>query len=153
MVLAGLFVATSLLLDGRWTWNLARQFAATETQYAGLDSRGKYLASEDGPLYAFVEKTRKVLPESPVRLFVFADAHYFRDRAAYHLYPNNVYFNPVLNTVPLPGALHAGDWVVVFQRRGIQYNAAEQRLRWDGGPTVAAELKLVDPLGAVFLIK
>jgi hypothetical protein len=153
MVLAALFVAASLVLDGRWTWNLARQLAATRAQYAGLDSRGKYLASEDGPLYAFVEKARKVLPESPARVFVFADTHYFRGRAAYHLYPHNVYFDPVMNTVPPPGALHSGDWIVVFQRRGIQYNAAEQRLRWDGGQTVAAELKLVDPLGAVFLIK
>ena len=153
LVLAALFVAASLVLDGRWTWNLARQFAATESQYAGLDSRAKSIASEDGALYAFVEKTRKVLPESPARVFVFADAHYFRGRAAYHLYPHNVYFDPAMNTVPPYGALHQGDWVVVFQRRGIQYNAAEQSLRWDGGPTIAAELKLVDPLGAVFLIK
>jgi len=153
VVLATLFVVATLVLDGRWTWNLARQLAATGAQYAGLDARSRYLASEDGPLFAFTDKVRAILPPPPARVFIYADAPYFRGRAAYHLYPYNVYFDPVTNTIPPAGALHPGDWVVVFQRRGIQYNAAEQKLRWDGGPTVSAELKLVDPLGAVFLVK
>ena len=68
---------------------------------------------------------------------------YFRDRAAYHLYPHNVYFDPRCPTPSRPpSTLRPGDWLVVYQRRGIQYNAAEQRLRWDDGQSVAAELKL-----------
>ena len=153
VLLAALFVAGSLLLDVRWTWNLARQLKATVAQYAGLDARGKYLASDDAPLYGFIEKVRTVLPAKPARVFIVADAAYFRDRAAYHLYPQNVFFDPRNNTIPPASALHPGDWLVVFQRRGIQYSPAEQRLRWDGGATIAAELKLVDPLGAVFLIR
>jgi hypothetical protein len=152
-VLAALFVAASLVLDARWTANLARQVHATWVQYAGKSARDRYLASDDAAVYAFTEKARGVLPAAPARVFVVADADYFRNRAAYHLYPHNVYFDPRANTVPPASALRPGDWLVVYQRRGVQYSAAEQRLRWDDGQSVAAELKLVDAPGALFLIR
>lgn len=152
-VLATLFVAASLLLDVRWTWNLARQVQATATQYAGKGTRERLLAGDDGALYAFLEKAQGVLPKAPARVFVIADAAYFRDRAAYHLYPHNVYFDPRENSVPPAGALHPGDWLVVYQRRGVQYSPAEQRLRWDDGQSVAAELMLVESAGALFRIR
>jgi hypothetical protein len=152
-VLAALFIAASLLLDARWTWNLVRQVQATAAQYAGKSAPERQLAGDDGPLYEFVEKARGVLPATPARVFVVADAAYFRDRAAYHLYPHNVFFDPRANVVPPASALRPGDWLVVYQRRGVQYSPAERRLRWDDGQSVAAELKLVDSLGALFLIR
>ena len=95
--------------------------------------------------YAFIEKARAQLPQEPARVFVAADAHYFRGRAAYHLYPHNVYFEPFDNAVPprpvarrrLAGRLPAARRPV---RRG-EANAALGRRR-----TVAAELKLLDAL-------
>ena len=152
-MLGMLFVAATFVLDARWTWNLARQLQATESQFGGKDARERYLAGDDAPLYRFIEKARDVLPAAPARVFVVADASYFRDRAAYHLYPHNVYFPPVFNAIPTAGMLRPGDWLVVYQRRGIQYNAAEKRLRWDDGQSVAAELKLVDSYGALFQIE
>ena len=68
-VLAGLFIAASLLLDARWTWNLLRQVAATKAEFSGLDARAKHLAADDGALYAFIEKAQGVLPEPPTRIF------------------------------------------------------------------------------------
>lgn len=153
VMLAALFVAASWLLDARWMWNLGRQFAATASQFAGRDIRERHLAGDDGPLYAFVEKARAKLPASPARVFVVADAPYFRDRAAYHLYPHNVWFDPRSNEIPPAGALRPGDWLVAYQRRGLQYNPAEQRLRWESGQSVAAELALVDGYGALFRIR
>ena len=47
----------------------------------------------------------------------------------------------------------AGDWLVVFQRRGVQYDAARHSLRWDGGATVSVDLKLLDHGGALFIVK
>jgi len=152
-VLVALFVAASLVLDARWTLNLVRQVRATGVQYAGKDTRDKHLASDDAPLFGFVEKARKVLPEAPARVFVIADAPYFRDRAAYHLYPHNVFFDPLTNSIPSASTLRPGDWLVVYQRRGIQYSPAERRLRWEGGQSVAAESKLVDSAGALFQIQ
>ena len=152
-ILAGFFLAGWWLLDARWTFNLIRQESATGERYGGKDARDKHLASEDGPLYAFVEKARAVLPPTPVRIFIAADADYFRGRAAYHLYPHRVFFDPRRNTLPPASALRSGDWLLVYQRHGIQYDRAEGKVRWEGGQTVSAEPKLVEPGAALFVIR
>jgi len=82
-----------------------------------------------------------------------ADAHYFRDRGAYHLYPYNVYFDPWRNSTPPPSAVRPGDYIVVYQRKGVQYDAAQQSLRWDGLGPVGAELVLVEAGSALFRIR
>ena len=152
-IVAGLFLVGWWVLDARWTWNLVRQERATAAQYAGKDARDKHLASDDGPLFAFIERARGVLPHTPVRIFVAADADYFRGRAAYHLYPNRVYFSPRSNELPPATAFRSGDWLLVFLRHGIQFDKASGRIRWDGNQTVDAELKLVEPGAALFVIR
>jgi hypothetical protein len=152
-VLAVLFVAAWLLQDARWTWNLVRQTRVTANAYAGLDWRERHLAAEDAPLFRFIENVRAKLPTEPVRIFMNADAHYFRDRGAYHLYPHNVYFEPYRNLIPQSSRLQPGDYFVAYQRRGVQFDAGAQRLRWDGGEPVAAELLLTAPGGALFRIR
>ncbi len=92
------------------------------------------------------------MPATPVRVFVVADAAYFRGRGAYHLYPHNVLFDPFANAVPPAAALHAGDYVLVYQRRGIQYNPDEKKLRFEGGAPLNAEAVLVEPGAALFRI-
>ncbi len=93
------------------------------------------------------------MPASPARVFVAADADYFRGRAAYHLYPHNVYFSPRGNALPPASELHAGDWLLVYLRKGIQYDASQGKVRWDGNQTVSVELKLVEPGAALFLVR
>jgi hypothetical protein len=153
IVIAGLFVLAWFALDARWTFNLARQAYETSLRYAGKDWRNKHLAADDAPLFAFIEKVRALLPQTPARVFVLADEHYYRGRAAFHLYPHNVWYEPYYNTVPPANRLHAGDFIVVYQRRGVQYDAAARRLRWDGDVTVPAELKLADGGGALFVVR
>jgi len=152
-MLAAFFVAGWLVLDSRWTLNLVRQEHATALRYAGKDDVAKHLASEDGALFAFIEKAEAAMPKTPVRVFVAADDDYVRGRAAYHLYPHSVYFNPRSNALPPPSAMRAGDWVLVFERHGIQYDKALGKLRWDGQPPIDAELKLLAPGGALFVIR
>lgn len=151
--LAAMFFAAWFALDVRWQWNLARQVRATGDQYAGKSWREKHLASEDGPLFAFIEKVRTKLSTPTARVFVFADSHYFRGRGAYHLYPYNVYFNPSVNAAVPAAALRPGDYVVVYQRHGVEYDAAQQRLRWDGDSPVTADLLLAESGGALFRIR
>jgi hypothetical protein len=151
-VIGAFFLGAWLILDARWQWNLVRQVDRTHHQYAGKSWRERHLAAEDGPLFAFIETVRAKLPAPPVRVFMVADEHYFRDRGAYHLYPYNVYFDPWRNTIPPSTAMRAGDYVVVWQRHGVQYNAAQQNLRWDDSPPVKAELVLLDAGGALFRI-
>jgi hypothetical protein len=142
-----------LVLDARWMVNLTREAHATALQFAGKDLREKHLAAQDRDLFAFIEKARGVMPKDPARVFVLADADYFRGRAAYHLYPHNVWFDPYNNAVPPADQLRSGDWLVVYQRRGVQYDAARHSIRFGDGATVAAEVKVIDHGGALFLVQ
>jgi hypothetical protein len=148
-----LVVVAWFALDARWMVNLVRQAQATASQYAGKDAHEKLLAGQDRDLVAFIDKARMILPKEPARIFVVADADFHRGRAAYHLYPHNVWYEPYRNAVPPADQLRAGDWLVVFQRRGVQYDAARHSLRWDAGATVPVELKLLDHGGALFIVQ
>lgn len=149
--LAGTVLAGWMILDARWTWNLVRQVDTSARLYAGKSYEQKHLEAEDGPLYLFIERARAAMPATPARVFVVAEAHYFRGRAAFHLYPHNVYFDPYHDVLPPPGQLRPGDWVVVYRRRGVQYDAARHRLRL-GAEEVPAELKLAEQGAALFLV-
>ena len=147
------FAVCWALLDARWVWNLARQTQATAAQYAGKDWREKHRAADDGALFAFIEQVRTTLPATPARVFVVSDAHYFRGRAAFHLYPHNVFSESNRNVMPSPANLRSGDWLLVYQRRGVQFDPSANRLRWDNAPPMAAQLKVTGPGAALFQIQ
>ncbi|MEP6942298.1 MAG: hypothetical protein ABI981_05155 [Betaproteobacteria bacterium] len=152
IVVGGVFVAAWFLLDARLQWNLLRQARVTAETYAGKSWRDRHLAAEDGMVFAFIEKVRAKLPPPPARVFMVADEHYFRDRGAYHLYPYNVFFSPWFNAMPPSSALRSGDYLVVFQRRGVQFDPVQQSLRWEGQTPVRAELMLVEGGAAMFRV-
>lgn len=149
---AAVFVIAWLASDARWEWNLAHQAASTYAQYAGKSWRDRHLAAEDAPLFAFIEKARAKLPAPSSRVFMVAGAHYFRDRGAYHLYPNNVYFDPWSDTIPAPSSVRPGDYIVVYLRQ-LHYDSAAQRLSWDNLQPVDADLVLSDPGAALFRVR
>ena len=149
----GVFVVAWLALDARWAWNLARQASVTARTYAGKDIRDKHLAAEDGALFAFIEKARAIMPATPARVFVTSDALYFNGRAAYDLLPHNTYADRVGAAMPPAAALRPGDWVLVYQRHGVQYDAAQHLLRWGPADIVTADVKLTAPGAALFLVR
>jgi hypothetical protein len=156
IVLAAIVLMGWLLVDARWQWNLLRQVGATYDQYAGKSWRERHLAAEDAALFTFIEKARAKLPppdEGTPRVFMVADVHYLRDRGAYHLYPYNVYFDPWRNTMPPSSALRPGDYLIAYQRKGVQYDPTQRRLRWEGGEPVTAELLLADSGAALFRVR
>ncbi len=153
MALGTLFLIAWLILDARWTANLVQQERHTAEQYAGKSTRDKLLANEDAPLFTFVERALQVLPSRPVRIFVAADVHYFRGRAAYHLYPHSVFFDPRNREIHWTDQMRPGDWLLVYQQRGIQYDASRQMLKWESGRTTGAELKLVGQGAALFRMR
>ena len=144
-VAGALFVVAWTVLDLRWTSNLVRQGDATATSYAGKDWRERHLAAEDGPLFAFIEKARAKSPGSPARVFMVADADFFRGRGAYHLYPHNVYFEPYRNAMPPPSDTAVGRLSrrLSAPRRAVRRHW--RRLRWDDGAPVAAEVLVTGP--------
>ena len=152
MVVGVIFAAAWIVADARWQWNLMRQVAETRSRYAGKDWHEKRVAAEDGALFSFIDQVRAKLPPPPARVFIVAETHYFRDRGAYHLYPHNVYFEPYRDTLPPSSAFHAGDYLVVYQRPGVQYDPARKRLRFPDGTTIPAEVMLADRGAALFRI-
>ena len=64
-----------------------------------------------------------------------------------------MYADSFRNVIPAPEILRQGDWVVVYQRRGVQYDAGSRQLRWDGLAPVTADLKLTDSGAALFEIR
>lgn len=145
-------LAAWLVLDARWMWNLVRQVDATAERFGGKSWAEKRLAVEDGPLFAFIQKAKETMPKTPARVFVAADSPYFRGRAAYHLYPHNA-FAPRNNVLPEPAQVRSGDWIAVYLRKGVQYDAAQGKLRWDNREPVSAELKLSGRGAALFVIR
>jgi len=165
-----LFLASWLVLDARWAVALARHVHDDGIRFAGKSPAAKHLALEDGALFAFVEKARTILPpiaadasDPPghpgprgapaARVFVVSDSNYVRGRAAYLLYPWNVWTDRAQNVLPPANDLRAGDWIVVYQRHGVAYDAAAHHLRWDGGKVISADLRLLDHGGALFELR
>jgi hypothetical protein len=63
-----------------------------------------------------------------------------------------VLFDPFGNTLPPIASFRAGDYVIVYHRRGVQYNREARRLRFEGGDSVEAELIMREPGAGVFMI-
>lgn len=152
LVVACVFIAAWAVVDARWTVHLARQVAATWERYQGLADDARRAAAEDGELAAFIDKVKAALPPEPTRVLVLSQAHYFRGRAGWHLLPHRALWEPVSDAAPPPGRLAAGDHVVIWQRPGIQYDAATQRLRFDNGVELGARLVVSDRGAALFAI-
>ncbi|HVE48319.1 MAG TPA: hypothetical protein VNG69_01720 [Casimicrobiaceae bacterium] len=150
--LVGFVLVAWLVLDARWMLNLMRQVDATAERFSGKTAADKRLAVEDGALFAFVQKAKQALPDAPARIYVAADSAYFRQRAAYHLYPHNA-FAPRTNTLPEPSQIRSGDWIAVYLRKGVQYDAANQKLRWDNKEPLTAEMKASSRGAALFLVR
>jgi hypothetical protein len=139
-----------MVLDARWTTQLAQQATQTWQTYGSKDWTQKHLAAEDSALFAFVEKARAELPESHVRIFIMAEIAYLRSRAAYHLYPNHVFYD--LHSAQPPDArfLRPGDYLLVFQQRGVQYDAAKKKIRLPSGAEFSADAKIIGAGSALF---
>jgi hypothetical protein len=103
--------------------------------------------------FAFIEHVRAKLPPPPARVYMAADAPYFRGRGAYHLYPHNVLFEPYVNAMPARARLHRATMSSSYQRRGVQYDPGAQHLRWDGEEPISAELIVSEPGAALFRIR
>ena len=124
--LAGLFVVAWFALDARWMTNLVRETGLTLARYGGKSTARKARRRRGRALFAFVEKARAVHAGG-------ARARLRRRRHA--LLPRARRVPPVsaqrlVRTESVTFSrgrswLQAGDWLLVYQRRGIQYNAAK----------------------------
>lgn len=140
------------VIDARWQLNLWKQLDLTRWQYAGKGWEDKRRAAEDGRLFEFMQEAKKRIGEAPAHVFVFADDEFDRVRGAYHLYPRNVTVQPKRQALLPAGTFKPGDVLVLYRKRGVEFNPAEKSLRWDGTESLKAEMVLFSEGSAVFRV-
>lgn len=140
------------VIDARWQLNLWRQLDITRWQYAGKSWEDKRRAAEDGRLFEFMLEAKRKIGEAPAHVFVFADDEYDRVRGAYHLYPKNVTVQPRRQSLLPAETFRPGDVLVLYRKRGVEFNPAQKSLRWDGTQSLKAEMVLFSEGSAVFRV-
>ncbi len=140
------------VVDTRWQLNLWRQLDMTRFQYAGKSWDDKRLAAEDGALFAFMREAREKIGPAPAHVYVFADDEYSRMRGAYHLYPANVAALKGVQALLPAASFRPGDVLVLYRKRGVQYDAARKDLRWDQTQSLRADLVHFSGGSAVFRV-
>src|SRR5689334_22790617 len=150
-VLWGVFVGGWLLLDLRWQANLWREARERGLRFAGKTTAEMHLAADDAALYQLIEKMKGALPATPSRVFLYCDNDNLCVRAAFMLYPQNVYraFH-WRRTLPAPEEMHAGDHVLLVYSRTLGYDPEHHAVVWSDGRTKPADEVLLEP-GALLL--
>jgi hypothetical protein len=153
-VLWGIFVGGWLLLDLRWQANLWGEVGERAQRFAGKTPEEKHLAAEDAPLFALVEKMKTGLPAAPARIVLYCDNAFLCARAAFFLYPQNVY-RAVHRGVspPSPDELRSGDYVLLIYSRALGYDRGRQLAVWRDGRARPAEEILLQPEALLLRIK
>lgn len=139
LVIPALFLGGWLLLDTRWELNLLEEASVTFRNYAGKTWVERHRSAEDGDLFDFVTKIKENLPITPVRILFFSDLDYLQGRGAYYLYPHNVYKTP---TPPSSRYFRSGEYIAFYQKTGLQYDPATQKLSLGNDQKVAVDLIL-----------
>ena len=159
-----IFAGGWLLLDARWQVNVLHQVGITAQRFAGKTSEEKLLAGEGSELVMLVDEIRRLLPPAPARVLFLCDNDVIGLRAAYLLYPYNVFhdvktgpakvnvfreakggLSKAHGTAPDHEILRSGDYVVLFFYGDLGYDFDKQLLVWPDGHTRAAESMLSKP--------
>jgi hypothetical protein len=143
-VLWAIFLGGWVLLDLRWQASLWRDVADQGLPFAGKTSEEKHLAAEDSALFALVEKMKAALPAPPSRIVLFCDNTAICSRAAFFLYPHNVYrASDWILKPPDPASLRTGDYLLLVYSRTVGYDPGRHVVVWrDGGTRAADEIAL-----------
>lgn len=150
-VLWGIFLGGWLLLDLRWQTNLWREAETRADRFAGKSTAQMHFAADDAPLYALMDKMKGALPGTPVRVFLYCDNDNLCARAAFLLYPHNIYRAVHgRRTLPAPEELHEGDYLLLVYSRALGYDRGNQLAVWHDGRSKPADEILLEP-GALLL--
>ena len=143
-VLWAIFLGGWVLLDLRWHANLWRDVVDQGVRFAGKTSEEKHRAADDSPLFALVEKMKTALPPPPARVVLFCDNGAICSRAAFFLYPHNVYrATDWIVKPPDPARLRTGDYLLLVYTRTVGYDRGRGVVVWpDGRTRLADEISL-----------
>jgi len=161
-VVWGIFLGGWLLLDLRWQANLWREVGERGDRFAGKTTEEKHLAADDAALFVLVEKMKGALSATPARIVLYCDNDLLCARAAFLLYPQNVYRAVQQNRIfgrrgglapPGPDDLHGGDYVLLIYSKALGYDRQRQQAVWSDGRTKPADEILLQPEALLLRIR
>jgi hypothetical protein len=153
-VAGGLLLCAWLLLDLPWQWSLWQQLDKTRQDFAGQSPAVKARRMYDAGLVEVLHELRPLMPGESTRVFIAtAPAHEFLAiRAAYRLYPLNVFWRRWGSELPEAHWLRPGDLVLALAARDLRYDREHQQLHWGKNQQRAAETLAADSRSALYLI-
>ena len=149
---AAIVFAAWLVVDLRWLVNFARVEAQTIESLAGKSLRERKLAAGDGRLFAFIEQAHEHIARHPGRVFFGSDDAWLRVRGGYHLLPLNVLSIAHHRNLYEAARYRPSDWLCLYARTGVAYDAGAQALRLDDGAPIKAERVAASGVGELFRV-
>jgi hypothetical protein len=149
-----IFLGGWLLLDLRWQANLWQSAVDQGLQFAGKTTDEKHRAADDSALFTLMEKMKTALPAPPARVMLFCDNLAICSRAAFFLYPHNVYRASAWTSKPPdPQQLRTGDYLLLVYTKTVGYDSGRGLVVWGPDRTRAAEQILLQPEALLLRIR
>jgi hypothetical protein len=120
-------------LDVRWQFDLLAKYRATMEQFGDGPIEERWRRGPDSDVYALAAAVKRETRDPAQRVFVFGDDPYTRGRAAYHLLPLPVHYDPVTGALPGAQFIRPGDLIFLTWSRQVRYDKDAQQLFWNGG--------------------
>ncbi len=151
-VVAGLFLFCWLALDVLWQGKFLGQLGETRRLFAGLDAEHKLSVGIDAALVKFATEVKRQVAPDTGRVLVSSDDDYLGMRAAYYLYPLNVYWQRPGKRLPARRYLHAGDYIVLLTPTSLGFEQKDGFLENGRGEVIPVTLIASTAVGALFRV-
>ncbi len=146
-VVALIFLACWISLDMVWQNRLLHQLADTYRTFSGKNTQEKLAVGPDAKLYDFVAQITPLIEPKDARIFVLGNDEYLGQRAAYFLYPFNVYWPEPGRVLPRYDFFRRGDYVVLINPTTIIFDPRRNKLWIPGTGAFDAQLVLSNTSG------
>jgi hypothetical protein len=146
-VVALIFLACWIILDLIWQNRLLHQLADTYRTFSGKSTQEKLAVGPDAALYGFVSQVIPLLEPKDARIFVLGNDKYSGQRAAYFLYPFNVYWPEPGRSVPQQDFFRRGDYVFLIRPTTSVFDAERNKLWISDTGVFDAQLVVANPAG------
>lgn len=146
-VVALIFLVCWISLDLSWQNRLLHQLADTYRTFSGKSTPEKLAVGPDAKVYNFASQVKPLLEAEDARIFVLGNDEYLSQRAAYFLYPFNVYWPEPGHVFPYTNFFRRGDYVVMINPASARFDPRKNTLWIPNIGVFDAQLVVSDPSG------
>ena len=146
-VVALIFLACWIILDLSWQNRLLHQLADTYRTFSGKSTQEKLAVGPDARVYDFVSQLIPLLEPADARIFVLGNDEYSCQRAAYFLYPFNVYWPEPGRVLPRADFFRRDDYIVLINPTTVLFHPGKNRLLIPDTGAFDAQLVFSNPWG------